>query len=314
MADLHEEIIAAMTELAGGEHPGFRVAHAKGVFCSGTFTPAPAASGLSRAAHLQDAPVEVTARFSNGGGKPDIKDAQRGEGRGLAVKFHLPDGAATDIVALTLPVFFVRDPESFLGLLHARKPDPGEKEPNMERLGAFLGEHPETAAALQLVIPTLVPPASFGTCVYNSLHAFALIDAAGERRYARYRFLPEAGEEQLPEAEYETASPNYLQEDVVSRLGGGTIAFTLVARVAEEGDPLEDPTLPWPEEREQVELGRLELTAVVPDAEARGITVFDPTNVVDGIETTDDEILQARSKAYSISAARRAAAPPGVAG
>jgi catalase len=36
--------------------------------------------------------------------------------------------------------------------------------------------------------------------------------------------------------------------------------------------------------------------------------------VVDGIETTDDEILQARSKAYSISAARRAAAPPGVAG
>ena len=309
MPGLHDEIIEAMTELAGGEHPGFRAAHAKGLFCSGRFTPAPGAHRLSRAAHLQDQPVDVIARLSNGGGNPEAKDAQRLEGRGLAVKFHLPDGSAADIVALTLPVFFVRDPDSFLGFLRARKPDPGETDPNMERLGAFFAEHPETAKSLQLILPTLVPPVSYATCAYNSLHAFALVNADGERRYIRYRFIPEAGEQVLPEEDQKDASPDYLQDDLRGRLDGGSIAFKLVARLAKEGDSLDDPTLPWPEDREQVELGRLELTALLPDAEADGnVVVFDPMNVTDGVETSDDQILHARSQAYSISAARRAAA------
>lgn len=307
MADLYEEIMEAMTEVAGGEHPGHRAAHAKGIFCSGTFTPTPEASGLSKAAHLQDAPVKVTARFSNGGGKPDGRDAQRNEGRGFAVKFHLPDGGDTDIVALTLPVFFVRDPESFLGLMRARKPDPGADGPNMERIGAFLADHPETAAALQLVLPTLVPPLSYATQAYNSIHAFGLVNEAGDRRFARYRFIPAAGEALLPEDEIEGADRDYLGRELTERIAKGPIEFSLVARLAEEGDPLEDPTIPWPEEREAVELGRLQLDRLEPEAEADGIIVFDPINATEGIELPDDKILFARSKAYSISAERRAA-------
>src|ERR1700739_3200030 len=53
-----------------GAHPGFRANHAKGAVFEGTFTPAPSASGLSRAAHLQSTPVAITVRFSNGGGIP----------------------------------------------------------------------------------------------------------------------------------------------------------------------------------------------------------------------------------------------------
>jgi catalase len=311
--DLYEEIVDTMG-LLSGVHPGHRAAHAKGVFCSGTFTPSEAAAGLSRAAHFQQA-VPVTARFSNGGGDPGAPDAQRLEGRGLAVKFHLPDGGATDIVALTLPVFFVRTPEDFLDFLKARVPDPGSEGPNMERVSAFLAEHPETGAALQLILPALVPPVSYATCAYNSLHAFGLVNDGGERRYVRYRLVPEAGEALLPEDEIEAAAPDYLQEELAERLTNGPIAFTLLARLADAnanangGDPIDDPTLPWPEEREAVELGRLQLDALTPGAESNGeIVVFDPTNVVDGIELSDDAILHARSRAYSVSAARRAAA------
>jgi catalase len=212
-------------------------------------------------------------------------------------------------VSLTIPVFFVRTPEDFLAFLRARKPDEGSKEPNMERLGAFLGEHAETAEAIQLIVPSLVPPASYATCAFNSLHAFELVNEAGERRWVRYRFVPESGEQLLPEDQFETVSRDYLQEELRGRLEDGLAAFTLVAQLGEEGDPIDDPTVAWPEERETVELGRLELKAIDDDAETDGsIVVFDPINVTDGIELPDDKILHARSKAYSVSADRRAAA------
>ena len=71
---------------------------------------------------------------------------------------------------------------------------------------------------------------------------------------------------------------------------------------------LEDPTVAWPEEREVITLGRLEITDVVENAETpESPLVFDPTNVIDGIECSDDQILEARSKAYSVSIERRTA-------
>ena len=54
-------------------------------------------------------------------------------------------------------------------------------------------------------------------------------------------------------------------------------------------------------------LGTLRLQSLVADPEEGGdIVVFDPVNVVDGIELPDDPILYARSAAYTVSAARRA--------
>ena len=101
-------------------HPGHRAAHAKGVVLSGSFTPSAGASELTRAAHLAGDPVRVTVRFSNGGANPDANDAAIGDGRGIGVKFYLPDGGTTDIVGLSLPVFFVRTPEEFLEFTLAR--------------------------------------------------------------------------------------------------------------------------------------------------------------------------------------------------
>src|ERR671936_37420 len=107
-----EDLVDAINGLYG-RHDGFRAAHAKGTLLTGTFTPSGDASHLTTAGHLQAEPVRTTVRFSNGGGDPSTPDGSR-DGRGMAVKFYLPGGATTDIVAISLPVFFVRTPEDLI--------------------------------------------------------------------------------------------------------------------------------------------------------------------------------------------------------
>src|SRR4051794_39573639 len=101
--DLSERLVDSISA-AYGVHAGERAAHAKGVLCSGSFTPTPDAAELSTAPHFAAA-VRAHIRFSNGSGNPTVADGVR-DGRGMAVKFYLPDGSTSDIVALSLPVFF----------------------------------------------------------------------------------------------------------------------------------------------------------------------------------------------------------------
>lgn len=300
MNELAEQAVDAINAVSGS-HDGHRAAHAKGTLCAGTFTPAPGAAELSPAAHFQGDPVRVTVRFSNGSGNPHAPDGERTEGRGMAIKFYLPDGSTTDIVSLTLPCFFVNDPHDFVEFVRARKPDPETGQPDMEKIGAFIGGHPETGAALQQILPTLVPPRSYATCAFNSIHSFRL----GER-WARYRIEPEAGAENVPEEEIERLAEDYLQTDIRERLEKGAVRFTLYAVLAGEDDAVDDPTVAWPEERERVELGTIELTELDTTRGRDGdILVFDPTRVTAGIEVSADRILNFRPHAYEVSVFRR---------
>jgi catalase len=146
--------------------------------------------------------------------------------------------------------------------------------------------------------------------VYNSIHSFRLSNG-GAPRAARYRFVPAAGVESLPEEEIEGASPEYLQHDIRARLESGAVGFTLIARLATDGDAVDDPTVPWPDgERDELELGTLELTGLDTTRETGDdVLVFDPMRVTDGIEPSDDPILHVRSPAYSVSVERRTGVP-----
>ena len=253
---------------------------------------------------MQGQPVPVTVRFSNGSGAPTRPDYAN-DGRGMAVKFHLPDGSVTDMVGLTLGQFFVRTPEDFIEFLGATTPDPATGQPDLGRVDAFLQQHPETRGALEAEInqPTA---ASYFTLAYNGIHAFVATNDAGESRYFRYRWEPEAGIQTIERDAARAAGREYLQEELRRRLSAGTAAFALSFVLAEPGDPLTDATAAWPKSRREVEVGRLVLDHVVADqendCEAR---VFDPTVVTDGIECSDDLILHARSQAYALSFARR---------
>jgi catalase len=304
---LWEEIVDALNAI-NGSHPGCRAVHAKGTVCTGTFTATPEARGLSRAAHLQGEPVEATVRFSNASGNPHTSDANPIAGRGMAVKFHLPDGDATDIVSVALELFMVRTPEDFLGFTRARVPDPETGQPDPEKVGAFVAEHPETANALQLGLPKLAPTTSFATSDYNALHAFGLVDTAGETTWGRYGWRPESGEEFLSEQEVAAAERDYLQREIRERLEAGSARLRLEFTLAADGDSLEDPTAAWEGEREVVTLGELELDEVIENPESpEQPLVFDPMRLTDGIVPSDDRILAARPKAYAVSIERRCA-------
>jgi catalase len=293
MDPLAVEAVDAINAISGA-HPGHRAAHAKGVLLTGSFMPSAEAAGLTSASHMQGEPSRVTVRFSNGGGDPGIPDYAR-EGRGMAVKFYLADGGKTDIVGLTLPCFFVRTPEDFIEFTKARL-EPEKLMPD------FLGAHPEALPAIQAALGA-EPPESYATCTYNSIHAYRWQDSDGGTRWVRYRFEPEAGERTLPGEEAKARGRDYLRNEILDR---SETAFRLLVVVAEEGDPVDDPTVAWPEERERVEVGRLVLTGPETGRERDGdILVFDPTRVTAGIELSDDPILRFRPKAYSVSVARR---------
>jgi Catalase len=301
-----EETVDALNAANHGPYPGHRAVHAKGTVCKGTFTPTAEASKLSRAAHLQGDPVEATVRFSNASGSPHTPDADPLAGRGMAVKFHLPGGGSTDIVSVPLVVFLVRTPEDFLDFTRARIPDPDTGQPDSEKLGAYLAQHPETGIAVQKGMVKLAPTTSFATSEYRALHAFSLVDAGDGQHWGRYSWEPEDGTEYLTDEQREAAPRDYLQEEIRERLGSGIARFTLEFTLARDDDPLDDPTIEWEGERDVVELGELEVVEVVEDAETpESPLVFDPMRLTDGIEPSADKILAARPKAYAVSIERR---------
>jgi catalase len=307
MATLAEQAVDTLNDVFGS-HPGYRAVHAKGTVCRGAFTATPEAGRLTRAAHMQGEGVPVTVRFSNAGGNPRHPDYVR-DGRGMATAFHLPDGSATDIVAVTLPCFMVRTPKDFIAFTKATKPLPGPLPIPGPRLALYLATHPEAWRALRAAL-SMKPLPSFANGRYWAIHAFKWIDAEGGERHVRYRWVPEAGEASISQGEAKKRGRDYLHSELGERLEREPIRFTLELQLAAESDPLDDPTSPWPEDRETVTAGTMELTELDPEPEtAEHIRVFDPTRMTDGIELSNDPILHFRSHAYSVSIERRSGIP-----
>ena len=300
--DLSEQLVDALNS-AYGVHPGHRAAHAKGVLCAATFTASPSAAAISRAAHFDGHPVRAHVRFSNGAGDPTVPDATR-DARGIAVKLYLPDGTTTDVIGITLPVFFTRTPEDLMEFNIARRPDPETGALDLAKVGAFLEQHPETVPAVTAAM-TLPIPASYALLSYNALHTFKFVAADGTVTAARYHFVPSEGEASITDEEAAARGTSYLRDELESRLKNGPAVFHLELELAGDSDPLDDPTALWPD-RDRVRIGDLSITELAFDRERDGdVLVFDPTRVTDGIELSDDPILHARSGAYRASVARR---------
>jgi catalase len=282
---------------AFGVHPGHRVLHARGVLLAGTFTPTAEAAELSRAGHFAGPSVPVTARLSNAGGNPEMPDYEP-DIRGLAVKFYLPDGGRTDIVAQTAPRFPVSTPEAFLEMVTAQK----RTAASLWRFPWFLARHPGAAASLPRNARGLVPPVSYATATYYAVHAFALLDGAGGCHFARYTFVPQAGEHRLGLRAARRKGREYLQQEIRERLAREPVRFTLRLQIAAEGDPTDDPARAWPSDRRVVDAGTVELTGLDTERETGDdVLVFDPTRMTDGIELSDDPVLRYRADAYAAS-------------
>jgi catalase len=304
VAALADEAVKAIGQMFG-QHPACRAAHARGTLCTGVFTPSEAGRALTRAAHMHEERVPVTVRLSSASGDPGVPDSDS-DAHGMAVRFHLPDGGKTDIVAVTLPCFFVRDPETFVALNRLFTPNPGgPPRPRPLPMLAFLARHPESWRAMWASVTGKAPP-SFANCRFNALHAFKWIDAQGGQRWVRYSWIPLEGEAGLSREQAKLVERDHLERDLERRLEERRpLRFTLELQIASNGEKrVSDPTAVWSPAR-TVTAGALEIDELAAGAEPVG---YNPMNLIDGIEASEDKILHFRPQAYGISFARRTAA------
>jgi len=283
-----------------GTHPGFRVNHAKGVVAKGSFVATPAASALSRAALFDGSSIPLTVRFSNDGGFPAIPDGAPGNIKGMAVKFHMPGGAEVDIVMLAVKTFPMATGEGFRDLLMAISESP-DGTPKPTRLDEFAASHPTVLASFS----TAGTPDSFAHEEYRGLDAFIFIDKAGRRQAVRYITTPEE-RVYLTADEAARQPPDFLIDDLAQRTAKKPVVFHLTAQLAEASDQTKDPSQPWPNDRQVVDLGVLTLDqALVNSREVQKDLLFLPTNLTDGIELSDDRLPAIRSAVYGVAFARR---------
>src|SRR5262249_7551494 len=126
--NLTQQIFETMIQVPGN-NPAYRVAHAKGIVCQGTFTPSNEAASLSKAVDFEGGTVPMTVRYSDADANPFIPD-NSAQPRGMAIRFMLPGGGQTDIVALSHNGFIVGTGEDFLALQKAVvATDPGKPHP-----------------------------------------------------------------------------------------------------------------------------------------------------------------------------------------
>ena len=288
-----------------GEHPGFRPAHARGALLKGTFAPSPDAASLTRAPHAARPLTPVTVRFSSGTGLPQIPDNDANSNpRGCAVRFHLAERVHSDIISHSIDGFPTRTGQEFLEFLKAASAGGTSKPSPIE---IFLGAHPRALAFVQAPKPF---PSSFARQTYFGVTAMRFINAGGLSRYGRYRIVPEAGNDHLDDATAKSKSANYLYDELAQRIADGPIRFRIMVQLADPGDVVDDATQHWPEDRKLVEFGTLQLTSPAPDsAHEQQTIIFDPIPRVDGIEPSDDPLLELRAAVYLISGRRRRQAP-----
>jgi catalase len=118
--------------------------------------------------------------------------------------------------------------------------------------------------------------------------------------------VPDAGVEHLDPEVTKGKEANFLFDELNQRIAAGPIGFQVFAQLANESDEVNDATVHWPDDRPLPRLGQIVLTAPVSenDQEQKKI-IFDPIPRLDGIEPSDDPLLEVRAAIYLISGRRR---------
>jgi catalase len=285
-------------------HPGFRRNHAKGVCISGHFESNGNGVALSRASVFERGNMPVIGRLSAPGGDPSQEDANAPV-RSIALRFSLSDGQQWRTAMNSSPMFPVGTPQAFYDQLVALRPDPKTSRPSAEKMNVFLAKHPETQAFHEW-LRNHPASSTFYNASYFSINAFRFIDEDGASRFVRWSLVPEAA--YAPAASSTAQDPDFLSHDLSERLRTGPVRWHLMLTPAGLGDPVNDATRVWPQEREahRVDAGIIVISQAESqiDGACRDIN-FDPLILPDGIAPSDDPLLAARSGAYAVSFDRR---------
>jgi catalase len=298
-----EKVIDAL-EGAYGRHRGQRRNHTKGVGARGSFVGNPEAAVYSRSALFSGESLEVIARFSLAGADPEASDTEKTP-RGLALEFRLPNGALHHITMIHTPMFFAAVPQTFLDKFIALAIDPATGKPDAAKFREFEASHPDNASQ-EKFLKENNPPPSYAECAYYGIHTFRFVNKDGKITNVRFRFVPQAGEKQLSDAELKSKPRDFLEQELIERLAKGPARWDMILTIGEPGDSETNPTVLWPKNRRELKAGTLSITSATPAMEAGSYKInYDPLVMADGIEPTDDPVLLFRSPSYATSYTRR---------
>lgn len=279
---------------------GFRRAHGRGLCFAGSFTPSNAAQTLSSASVFSGGEIPALGRFSFGGGNPMAPDLT-GRTQAMALMLAASDGDQWRMKLNNIPYFITRDATGFLARGAAYKPDPATGQPDPAKIAAFLKDYPEAEKFLAWEKQAQWS-GSFAGEQFNVVNAFIFINAKGERSAVRWSLKPRQAFVPLTDETKSRAGPNYLFDDLKTRLEQGPLYWDLMAQLAAADDPVNDPSQPWPDSRQQVNLGTLKVTNVSDQTKGACRDVnFDPTLVPAGMALSDDPVLKTRAGIYAHS-------------
>ena len=204
-------------------------------------SPAPPTSGRARAG--ADPLLERQRQ-------PRLERRRAARRAGMAVKLRPPDADETDILATTAPRLL--DPHA-RGLPRAParsgNPIPRPGQPDMEKLGAWLGEHPEAQPSIPSTLG-IEPPASFATRplllpAHASSSSTPTATGPGSAIAGGPRPATRSGS---PTTTRARSGRDYLFDELASASATARFASSSCSSFAAEGDPIDDPTAVWPDD------------------------------------------------------------------
>jgi len=291
-----------------------RVVHARGTGAHGVFELYESLADYTIANVLTDTSLKtpVFVRFSTVAGSRGSADTAR-DVRGFAVKLYTQEGN-WDLVGNNIPVFFIQDAIKFPDLIHAAKPEPHKEIPQAatahDTFWDFISLTPESMHMIMWVMSDRSLPRSFSMMEGFGVHSFRLINAQGKAHFVKFHWKPAAGIHSLVWDEAQKIAgkdPDFHRRDLWEAIEKGNYPeWDFGVQLIAEGEETKfdfdvlDATKLWPEELIPVRrVGKLTLNRN-PDnyfAETEQVA-FMTTNVVPGIDFSDDPLLQGRNFSY----------------
>ncbi len=302
-----------------------RIVHARGTGAHGFFQPYESCADITKAAFLQDPRVktEVFVRFSTVAGGAGSGDMPR-DVRGFAVKFYTTEGNY-DLVGNNIPVFFIQDAIKFPDFVHSVKMEPDRGFPQAasahDNFWDFVSLTPETMHMLTWVMSDRAIPRSLRMIEGFGVHTFRLIDAAGVSRFVKFHWRPKLGASSVlwdEAVKINGADPDFHRRDMWEAIERGDFPeWELGLQVFDQAtaDSLDfdvlDPTKLIPEEIIPLRMvGKMVLNRNVDNffAETEQVA-FLPSNIVPGIDFSNDPLLQGRLFSYQDTQLSRLGGP-----
>src|SRR5687768_4288169 len=248
-------------------------------------------------------------RFStvtHGGHSPEtLRDP-----RGFAVKMYTEDGN-WDLVGNNLKIFFIRDALKFPDLIHAFKPDPVTNRQDGERIFDFISNTPEAMHMITFLFSPWGIPANYRQMQGSGVNTYKWVNEDGEAVLVKYHWEPLQGIKNLTQQQAEEIQGknfNHATQDLYEAIEKGEYPqWELNVQIMSDGehpeldfDPLDDTKL-WPTEQFPfLPVGKMTLdrNPVNFFAEVEQ-AAFGTGVLVDGLDFSDDKMLQGRTFSYS---------------